>query len=154
MSEKLGRLELANTGLYEIEVNDKGESIFIDAEDVELPLKLNKMIEDCEKAEKKANLQAKVIDKKPIENIGICTNHDIEYSKLYKQAYIEMRKAIDSFLGEGACNKIFGKRNYISMWRDLMEALNPHLQKIGVLQNDTKEVIAQKYGSNDDDVIE
>lgn len=151
--EKLGKLQLANSGLYEIEVNDNGESIFIDAEDVELPLKLNKMIEDCEKAEKKANLQTKVIDKKPVKQIGICTNHDVEYSKLYKQAYIEIRKAIDNFLGEGACQKIFGKRNYISMWRDLMEALNPHLQKIGVLQQDTKDIIAEKYGESDEDVL-
>ena len=152
--ENIGKLELAHSGLYEIEVNDNGDTIVLDAEDIELPLKLNKMLEDCEKAEKKAILQSKVIDKKKVEQKGLITNHDEEYVKLYKQAYTELRKAIDGFLGEGACQKIFGRRNYLSMWKDLMEALNPHLQKIGALQNNTKDIIAQKYGNNDEDVIE
>ena len=152
--EKLGKLQLAHSGLYEIEVNDEGETIILDAEDIELPLKLNKMLEDCEKAEKQANLQSKVIDKKEVKQKGIITNIDEEYVKLYKKAYADIRKAIDGFLGAGACQKIFGDRNYLSMWKDLMEALNPHLQKISVFQNDTKQIIAKKYGENDEDVLE
>lgn len=152
--ENLGKLQLAHSGLYKIEVNDAGETITIDAEDIELPLKLNKMIEDCEKIEKQVNLQSKVIDKKEVKQKGLITNIDEEYVKLYRKSYIELRKAIDGFLGDGACQKIFGDRNYLSMWKDLLEALNPHLQKITVLQKDTKDIIAEKYGDNSGDVLE
>lgn len=152
--ENLGKLQLAHSGLYKIEVNDAGETITIDAEDIELPLKLNKMIEDCEKIEKQVNLQSKVIDKKEVKQKGLITNIDEEYVKLYRKSYIELRKAIDGFLGDGTCQKIFGDRNYLSMWKDLLEALNPHLQKITVLQKDTKDIIAEKYGDNSGDVLE
>lgn len=152
--EKLGKLQLANSGLYEIEVNDKGETIIIDAEDIELPLKLNKMIEECERAEKNAKLQGKVIEKKEAKKIGLLTTQDIEYVKLYKKAFVEIRKAIDGFLGDGACQKIFGDRNYLSMWKDLITALEPHLNKMSVFQKDTKDIIAEKYGDSDEDVLE
>lgn len=152
--ENLGKLQIAHSGLYEIEVNDNGETIIIDAEDIELPLKLNKMIEDCEKIDKQTKLQLKVIEKKEVKQKGVITNIDEEYVKLYRKSYGELRKAIDGFLGAGACQKIFGDRNYLSMWQDLLEALNPHLQKISVLQRDTKDIIAEKYGDTGGDVLE
>lgn len=152
--KNLGKLDIAKSGLYEIEVNDNGDTIVIDAENIELPLLLNKMIEDCEKIENQTKLQAKVIDKKEVVQKGLITNIDEEYVKLYKKAYAQYRQAIDSFLGKGACQKIFGNRNYLSMWRDLMEALSPHLEKINVLQNDTRDIIAEKYTEPDEAVME
>ncbi len=150
----IAKLRIESKGLYEIEVNDKGETIVFDTEDIELPFKLNETILSIEKIEKQIKLQEKVIEKKEIRKKGILTNVDEEYRKLYKKAFSDMRKAMDCFLGEGACQKIFGNRNYVSMWDELLEQLKPHLEKIGILKADTNKLIAEKYGDKDEDVIE
>ncbi len=150
----IAKLRIKPKGLYEIEVNDNGDTIIFDTEDIELPFKLNETILSIEKIEKQIKLQTKAIEKKDSKKIGILTNIDEEYRKLYKKAFSDMRKAMDCFLGESACQKIFGDRNYVSMWDDLFEQLQPHLEKIGILKADTNKLIADKYGDKDEDVIE
>lgn len=151
--EKLGKLNLKQSGLFEIEVNDDGECIVLDTQDIELPLKFQKMYEDCEKALKEYNLQLAVINKKKTVNKGLLTNKDIERVKLEKKLYNTMRGVMDSVLGKDACKKIFGDRNYVDMFDDLMEALNPFLESIGVFKKEVKEVIAEKYSNSDEDTI-
>ena len=64
-----------------------------------------------------------------------------------------MRNALDCFLGDGGCQKIFGDRNYPSMINDLLEALQPHLEKLDLSYESTSERIKEKYGNDDGEVM-
>ena len=55
---------------------------------------------------------------------------------------------MDMFLGEGACQKIFGDKNYPDMFSDLGEQLKPHLEKMGVSVKQLREKTLQKHGLN------
>ena len=151
--EKLGRLNLQQKGLFEIEVNDNGETIVIDTEDIEFPLKLQKLYEDVEKYEKEYNLQLAVINKKKEVNKGLLTNKEIESVKLAKKLFTNTRSAIDGVLGINACQKIFGDRNYVGMLDDLLEALSPMLEKIGMHNKSAEDAIKEKYAETADDTI-
>lgn len=148
------KLNLSKKHLYEIEVNDNGDTIVFDTNDLELPFKFNDAIIEIEKIQQYIKGQEVIISKKPNEAHGVLTTHDEELRKLYKNSFAKMRKAMDMFLGEGGCQKIFGDRNYLSMFDDLAEALQPHLEKMGMSINKSIESIEKKYGDNDGDVLE
>ena len=71
----------------------------------------------------------------------------------YRKAFKEMRAAMDCFLGDGACQKIFGDRNYLEMFNDLFDALKPHLEKMEINSQGILERIKAKYGKKDDGVL-
>ena len=48
---------------------------------------------------------------------------DKELTTIEDSMFKEMRYAMDKFLGEGACQKIFGNRNYYTMFDDLLKEL-------------------------------
>lgn len=52
------------------------------------------------------------------------------------QAYLEMREAMDTFLGLGACQKIFGDMNSLEMWEDLLAQLGTIAVDIGLCENE------------------
>ena len=64
-----------------------------------------------------------------------------------------MRKEFDSFLGEGACQKIFGDANYYCMYLQLFDALEPHFKKMEIKLEKGKEILANKYLNNTKDVL-
>ena len=71
----------------------------------------------------------------------------------YKKAFKEMRIAMDAFLGDGACQKIFGDRNYVEMYDELFEALAPHMEKMKINTAGIAERIKAKYAPKDDGVL-
>ena len=58
-----------------------------------------------------------------------------------------MRAAIDEFAGPGASNKIFGDKNYLEMFNDFMEEMQPHLEKMELKGIDVRKKIEEKYGA-------
>ena len=71
----------------------------------------------------------------------------------YRKAFKDMRVAMDGFLGEGACQKIFGDRNYLEMFSDLFDELAPHLEKMEINTRGIIDRIKNKYGKADDGVL-
>ena len=71
----------------------------------------------------------------------------------YREAFKQMRAAMDVFLGEGACQKIFGDRNYIEMYDDLFKELAPHLEKMKLNTQGISDRIKEKYSPKDDGVL-
>jgi len=74
----------------------------------------------------------------------------------------KMRLAMDKFLGEGACQKIYGDRNYYEMFDDLLneftkprEELNgkSHFEMMHMGSTDIKKRIASKYNKYQKKVI-
>ena len=148
-------LRIERKDVYTIEVNDKGETIEFDLVDVELPFKCEKAWAECNKISKDLQAQLVIISKQEDtkQKGKLLTKNEELTIEAYRKAFKEMRVAMDSFLGEGACQKIFGDRNYLEMFNDLFEALKPHLDKMEITSHGIFERIKNKYGKKDDGVL-
>jgi hypothetical protein len=151
--QKLGKLQLPDDHLFEIEVNDNGDTIIINSEDYTLPLRYQKMMEDCDKIAKETKLKVKAIENKKAVDKGFLNTNEIEILKLTDKAFLRIRTAIDGLLGEGACQKIFGDINYYSMYKDLFDQLEPFFTKIFAEAKTTEEAVIEKYKDDTDEVL-
>ena len=140
--------------IYQIKVNDKGEYIEFDLQDIGAKLRLIKSLEEIEKVRDNLKKQLYIINKRQDVPGKYVSKNTKDMLELWEKSYKDMRKAMDLFLGEGACQKIFGDRNYPSMYDDLMEQLAPHLEKMKVSYKDIIESIESKYSNKNKKVIE
>lgn len=148
-------LRIKRDDIYTIEVNDKGETIQFAMGDIELPFKCERAFGEVRRIEKDLQAQIVIISKKqdhPQEGKVMTANEEAIITA-YNKAYKEMRNAMDVFLGEGACQKIFGNDNYHHMFHDLFEALEPHLDKMALTAQGVMDRIKAKYGKKDDGVL-
>lgn len=159
---KENRIRIQSKTRYSIEVNDNGDKIYFDLRDTSLHSKAVKMIDTVNELaarleEKEAEIKVRpdkpcVQLRDPGQEAGstktIMTQNQYDMMELVNQFYIEQRSALDAFMGEGACQKIFGNDNYHGMLDDLLEALQPHFDKMGVSTKSIMEVTAQKYMPN------
>lgn len=148
-------LRVAKKDVYIIEVNDAGETIEFDLVDISLPMRFNKAYLDVEKSLRWLEGQIALKDKETgdSEKVGLLTKGEEKLLKAWDKAFRDMRKAMDNFLGEGGCQKIFGDRNYLEMWSDLFDALEPHIEKMGIRNEDIKNRIKAKYSKQDEGVL-
>ena len=148
-------LRIERKDIYTIEVNDKGETIEFDLVDVELPFKCEKAWAEVNRISKELQAQLVIISKQEdLKQAGkIMTANEEATITAYNKAYKEMRVAMDIFLGDGGCQKIFGNRNYLDMYSDLYEALSPHFDKMQISTNGIMDRIKAKYGKKDDGVL-
>ena len=145
--EKLG---YKKENVYQLEVNDKGEYIEFDLLDIDLPNKILNAYKELEKAEKDIKIKEQIIYKKYNNNP---TKKWEEIHKLEKDFFKKGRETFDSFLGEGACQKIFGSIDRYGMFQDLLEALQPHLEKMKFDMQEIKKSLLTKYSPNKKNVI-
>ena len=153
----INKLRVAKKNEYEIEVNDKGETISFNIEDPSLYLRLEKAFEDVKRLESQARAEITVIQKK--ENIKkkgkLLSENDSKILQTFDKMYKDMRVVMDNFLGKGACQKIFGDTNYLTMYDELFEQLEPHFEKMGINAASFADSIKNKYGNHEnEDVLE
>ena len=143
-------LRIKKNNIYTIEVNDEGETIEFDLEDISLRAKLFQALDKIKEIENEFYEKSK----------DLKTEKDIANAELY--FFQQLREAMDSFLGEGACRKIFGDRNYYSMFDDLFKELNrkrpelggkSHFDKMRLSVEETNKKIVSKYKKNKKRVI-
>lgn len=148
MAERIpdGKLTLQHKP-YVIEVNDDGETIEIDTMDLEFPLKFAKCYEKIRKIEKEAETQRDLIAKKTDKKKdgALFSSNEIETFRMMNGKYDEMRGALDTLFGEGASMKIFGKRNWTTMFHEFFDAISPHLIKCGQSDEQLYAAIEAKY---------
>lgn len=149
----MNKLRIEKKNIYTIEVNDNGDTIEFDLEDIELPLKLNEAFMSVDRITNSLKQKEIAISKKEVIKKGIMTNVEEERIKAYRDAFKEMRRAMDCFLGKGACQKIFGDRNYPEMYDDLFEQLQPHLEKMKIKSENIAKKIEEKYSNSDKKVL-
>ena len=160
--------------LYVIEVNDKGETISFDTEDINLSTNLIECwqniqaeLSDFAKTENEIikKIEEERKNRKP-EEIVLENTDDIDFSNIedyisglempisenekkliysQKEFYNRCRKIMDGFLGENACQKIFGDANYKLMFNDLFEKLLPEFEKMKVNTEKVKKDIYKRY---------
>lgn len=148
-------LRIERKDIYTIEVNDNGDTIEFDLVDIELPFKADKAFREIDRISGELQAKLVIIDKKqdhPIKGASMTANEEARLNA-YREAFRGMRVAMDCFLGEGACQKIFGDRNYLEMYTDLAEALAPHMEKMHLNIDGIRKRIQEKYGKHDDGVL-
>ena len=142
-------LEQNKDDFYILEVNDKGDTIEFDLTDISLAEKIMNASEKIKEIDTKTKEKVLEMDKKTDNKIELTK----EIIKLEKEQAKEMRKAFDSFLGDGACQKIFGDKNRYGQFDELMEALQPHFNKMIMKLDKAKRKLANKYLLKDSDVL-
>lgn len=159
-----GKIRVKSQAEYIIEVNDQGETISFDLTDTGLVSKLFKMYEAIDKFTAQMAEKAKEIDARADESLQtideddpetgetrkrvLLTKNQYDGAQLIDSFYSEARTAVDKFLGQGACRKIFGDKNYENMFDDLLEQLQPHFKKIGLKATDIRHSAAAKHAPN------
>lgn len=103
-----------------IEVNDNGEIITLDFDDLNLPYRYYGMLKRFEKDRAKfANELAQKLKGKPAD---ICTE---ELVKAERDLNIYFRDAVDEVFGEGTCRKVYG---------DILPSFEMHMQFFDLLR--------------------
>ena len=139
---------------YIIEVNEQGDTISFNIEDPELPLKLDRAMEKINHIQQVFKEKEVILQKQKDEKRdSLLSKNEKAQAELASQMFNEMRDAVDQFLGVNACHKIFGTTNYISMFDDLFEQLQPHFEKMNLNAKKFAESIQTKYQHEDEDVI-
>lgn len=150
------KIRIKSKNEYVIEVNDTGDTISFDLTDPELMLKFDRAFNKVKEIEKVYHQKEKEISEREIQDEiveGILTNTEREIQEFAVKCFKDMRNAFDEFLGKNGCQKIFGDKNYVSMYDDLIEALEPHFEKMGLNAKKLKNEVIDKYKDKDEEVL-
>lgn len=147
-----GSIRVRSESEYVIEVNDKGETISFDLLDNNLVLRAMEAFKQIDELFKEYEGREAELDNQEEE---VYLDGEITIPKGFKtgcelmdEVYTKARAAMDLFLGEGACQKIFGDKNTPDMFEVLTEELSPHLEKMGINAQRIKTKALQKHGPN------
>ena len=151
----MNSIRIEKKDIYTIEVNDNGDTIEFDLVDIELPFKCERALAEVNRIYKDLQGKLVIIEKREDHKLDgeIMTANEKAKLDAHRTAFKEMRVAMDSFLGDGACQKIFGDRNYVEMYDDLFEQLAPHFEKMKLNTEGITDRIKAKYSKKDDGVL-
>ena len=151
----MNSIRIKKKDVYTIEVNDNGDTIEFDLVDIELPFKFDRALNEVNRIYRDLRAKLVIIENKEDHQIDgeIMTVNEKAKLEAHRDAFKEMRVAMDAFLGEGACQKIFGDRNYVEMFDDLFEQLEPHFDKMKLNSRGIVDRIKSKYSKKDDGVL-
>lgn len=151
----MNSIRVRNKDTYIIEVNDNGDTIEFDITDIELPFRLERAQKKAQEARKWLKAQQVIISKKQdtAKKGDIMTTRERATLEAYRECFKKMRAAIDEFAGPGASDKIFGDKNYLEMFNDFMEEMQPHFDRMELKGIDIRKKIEEKYGDAAGDEI-
>ncbi len=146
-----GKIEIKRdrSDFYILEVNDKGDTIQFDLTDISLPEKILKASEELKNIDEDYKNNILQIDKEEISK----EEKAKKVIEIDKEFSIKSRKIFDGFMGEGACQKIFGDANYYGMYIELFEQLEPHFDKMIIKSQKAKQRLVEKYKPKKSDVM-
>ena len=148
-------IRVRNKDAYIIEVNDNGDTIEFDVTDIELPFKLERAHKMASDAQKWLKGQIVIVSKKQdkAKKGDLMTEKERATLEAYRECFKRMRAAIDEFAGAGASQKIFGDKNYLEMFNDFMDEMEPHFDRMELKGTDIRKKIEKKYGDEAKDEI-
>ena len=151
----MNSIRVRNKDTYIIEVNDNGDTIEFDITDIELPFRLERAQKMAQDAKKWLKAQQVIISKKQdtAKKGDLMTVKERATLEAYRECFKKMRTAIDEFAGAGASEKIFGDKNYLEMFNDFMDEMQPHFDKMELKGIDIRKKIEEKYGDTAKDEI-
>lgn len=151
----MNSIRIEKKDIYTIEVNDNGDTIEFDLVDIELPFKCDRALSEVNRIYRDLRAKLLIIEKREDHQLDgeFMTANEKAKLEAHRIAFKEMRVAMDAFLGDGACQKIFGERNYVTMYDDLFEQLAPHFEKMRLNSEGISARIKDKYSKKDDGVL-
>lgn len=151
----MNSIRIEKKDIYTIEVNDNGDTIEFDLVDIELPFKCDRALSEVNRIYRELKAKLVIIEKKEDHQLDdeVMTANEKAKLEAHRDAFKEMRVAMDAFLGAGACQKIFGDRNYVEMFDDLFDALAPHFEKMKLNSEGISARIKAKYSQKNDGVL-
>ena len=146
-----GKIEIKRdrSDFYILEVNDKGDTIQFDLTDISLPEKILKASEELKNIDDDYKNNILQIDKEEMSK----EEKARKVIEIDKNFSIKSRKIMDSFLGDGACQKICGDANYYGMYIELFDQLEPHFEKMVIKSQKAKQRLVEKYKPQKSDVM-
>lgn len=157
-NNSVSSISVKRKDIYTIKINDEngnytGQNLEFNLGDIDLTLKLNSAIEEIDRIKNNIKMQEVIIKKRQDEPGKYLSKNEKDLHILYSNGFKDMRKAMDNFLGKDGCQKVFGDINYIEMFDDLIEMLNPEFNKMGLNMESMKKRIKNKYSNKKENVI-
>ena len=155
MTENKIRIVRKEDELYKINISDDGKEIVLDLTDIGLPLKINKAFNKVNANVKTLQSKIQVIENKKDNNVsaGLMTVRERDITQAMLDSFRENRKILDEIFGEGTMQTLFGDSNYLGMYEDLFDLLEPHFEKASLNVEGIKKRIMTKYAKTEDDVL-
>lgn len=148
MAVQKSSFRIEQDNLYVIEVNDKGETIEFDLDDtIGLQNKLLKCYTEIDKIRTEFEAKAEELKNKNYGEVkeGEIPQNEIDLVNATTEFYQKSRACMDMFLGENGCQKIFGDRNFPTMFDKLFEKLQPDIEKMGLSIKKIQKNLINKY---------
>ena len=134
---------------------DTGLVIKFDLQDVELPLRINKMDALHKKNVSVLKQQAAALDKQEDKKGKFLLSYKEEKKlELLKEYYKKEMEALDLLIGDGMTQKILDKlerKPYYNMFDDIVNPLAPVFEKLEVEADKLLKSIEEKYGVSAND---
>lgn len=138
---------------------DTGEYLEFDLEDIELPLRYQRALEEHKKNYNSLKNQLLIISKKE-DHSGkklLSSNQEaslIALSEFYKKEI----KIMDLFLGEGKTqmilDKVMRRKPYLTMFNDIMESIEEVSDLFNLGYSSIEDKIKEKYSKVEDNILE
>lgn len=138
-----------NEDVFRIKINGKDEYIDIDLLDMSLPYRVAQASIDLEKEYDEYETKLKDLCDKHKDDKDNDISFIIDEYTINQEFCNRAREIFDSFLGKGACQKIFGDKNRVAMFNVLMEQLEKIFKDIEFNKEETQKKIYNKWKPND-----
>lgn len=150
------RIKRKEEDLYRINISDDGKEIVFDLADIGLPFKCEKAFQKVEKNKQVA--KGKVLALEKMQNTRqpgeLMTDIEKGILNVYNDMFKANREVMDEFFGcPGAIQALFGDSNYLDMYDDLFEQLEPHFKKMELNVDSIKIRLEKKYSKNKSNVL-
>lgn len=153
---QLEEKNVVNIGVKNSKGENTGVVIKFDLQDVELPLKMNKMEAMHKKNISVLAQKAVAIDKQEDKKGKFLLSWKIEQKlELLKEFYKREMDALDLFIGEGTTKKILkaiNRKPYYNMFDDIIDAISPYFDKLDIEADNLIKNIEAKYNINIDEI--
>lgn len=146
----LKKEDVLKVKIYDEEGKDTGNYLEFDLQDVELPLRIQKIQDDHKKNLNYIKMSFALIDKKPNhEGKKILSSNEEEKLKVIRTFYDKEIETLDLLLGKGGTAKLLnGRKPYYEMFDDIMSYLEPLSEVFEQSANKLKEKFIAKYKMN------
>lgn len=150
------RIKRKEEDLYRINISDDGKEIVFDLADIGLPFKCERAFQKVERNKQVAQgkavaLERKVVSKKTGQ---LLSELEKEILTIYSDMFKANREVMDEFFGcPGAMQSLFGDSNYLDMYDDLFEQLEPHFKKMELNVDSIKARLEKKYSKKKSNVL-